>query len=623
MWCPVVAPHKPPQAPRSSQAATQPAAASEPGPSTPPPAKRSKRTKAEQAAEPTKGKAEAAKTKPAPQPGRWLDRDCNAALNMRCIGESRWRPLELCYWPEQGALPVKGKEYPGLGYKRLRDKPPKAQQQQQQQQPDGAQVTIRDAALAALQVQDGSYSRHQQISATVGVSFTCMALQLPTMQGTLSGQRDLAADAIHAGLYLQRQAGVLLQSGREPWVPQTHGLGAPAKALATVVLPTALALLLCNMDRICLSVAIIPMSAEFGWAESYQGVIQSAFLWGYMATQLLGGALADKYGGKLVLAGGMLWFSLASLLLPLALSPPVVAAGLTLPAMLLARCCVVRNLVGLVLSPLILLTWGWRWLFSIFGFMGAPLLLMWMTVVPNKPLLPASTPAPAPAPAAAEPGVGGGSMLSQVSMVTPRQVTPASLLTHSATWAIIVVNVINHFGYFIYLNWMPTYFVKALGFDLRSSSFMAFLPWLVMAVGSSLSGLLADSLVAGGVPLVRVRKGVQTVAFLVPAAALLLLAQPGLSPQVAVGLLTVALGTTSLGQAGFVANMSDIAPQHAGMMFGLCNTFGSLSGIIGVTAVGYIVQHTKSFSPVFQLTAALYVIGALVWQVFATADRVF
>ncbi|KAJ9525193.1 hypothetical protein QJQ45_020727, partial [Haematococcus lacustris] len=130
MWCPVVAPRRPPQAPRSSQAATQPAA-SEPGPSTPPPAKRSK-----PAAEPTKGKAQckAAKAKPAPQPGRWLDRDCNAALNMQRIGESRWRPLELCFWPDQGALPAKGKEYPGLGYKRLRDQPTKAQQQQQQQQ---------------------------------------------------------------------------------------------------------------------------------------------------------------------------------------------------------------------------------------------------------------------------------------------------------------------------------------------------------------------------------------------------------------------------------------------------------------------------------------------------------
>ncbi|KAJ9525806.1 hypothetical protein QJQ45_009310 [Haematococcus lacustris] len=129
MWCPVVAPRKPPQAPRSSQAAT-PAAASEPGPSTPLPAKRSKRTKAEPAAEPNKGKGKAAKAKPAPQPGRWLDRDCNAALNMQRIGESKWRPLELCFWPEQGKLPAKGKEYPGLGYKRLRDKPPQAQEQQ-------------------------------------------------------------------------------------------------------------------------------------------------------------------------------------------------------------------------------------------------------------------------------------------------------------------------------------------------------------------------------------------------------------------------------------------------------------------------------------------------------------
>ncbi|KAJ9523847.1 hypothetical protein QJQ45_020044, partial [Haematococcus lacustris] len=88
MWCPVVASRKPPQAPRSSKEAT-PAAASEPGPSNSPPAKRSKRTKAEQAVEPTqptKGKGKAAKAQPAPQLGRWLDRDCNAALNMQRIG---------------------------------------------------------------------------------------------------------------------------------------------------------------------------------------------------------------------------------------------------------------------------------------------------------------------------------------------------------------------------------------------------------------------------------------------------------------------------------------------------------------------------------------------------------
>ncbi|GFH05990.1 hypothetical protein HaLaN_00545 [Haematococcus lacustris] len=54
--------------------------------------------------------------------------------------------MQLCYWPEQGALPAKGKEYPGLGYKRLRDKPAKAQQQQ----PVVAQSTTDPARMEAL-----------------------------------------------------------------------------------------------------------------------------------------------------------------------------------------------------------------------------------------------------------------------------------------------------------------------------------------------------------------------------------------------------------------------------------------------------------------------------------------
>ncbi|KAJ9528949.1 hypothetical protein QJQ45_000512 [Haematococcus lacustris] len=80
-------------------------------------AKHSKRTKAEQAAEPTqptkdegKAKGEAAKAKPAPQPGRWLDRDCNAALNMQRNEESNRSPLELCWRPDLAMLPAKGKD---------------------------------------------------------------------------------------------------------------------------------------------------------------------------------------------------------------------------------------------------------------------------------------------------------------------------------------------------------------------------------------------------------------------------------------------------------------------------------------------------------------------------------
>jgi len=203
------------------------------------------------------------------------------------------------------------------------------------------------------------------------------------------------------------------------------------------VLPTAVALMLCNMDRICMSVAILPMSQELGWAPSVQGVIQSSFLWGYTATQLIGGTLADRLGGKAVLGAGVLWFSFASLLMPLALSDAVRAAGLTLPAVLFARSMVglgegvalpsmsnlvatavprdmratalggsftgfhLGNLVGLVLSPLVIAAVGWKNLFVAFGLLGLPLLAFWNAVVVAPPPLspsPASSRAPAPGP---------------------------------------------------------------------------------------------------------------------------------------------------------------------------------------------------------------------------------
>ncbi|KAJ9532372.1 hypothetical protein QJQ45_010438 [Haematococcus lacustris] len=62
--------------------------------------------------------------------GKWVDRDCNAALNLQRAGESKWRPLELCRWQHRGRLPAQGKEYPALGFKKLRERAPKAQAQQ-------------------------------------------------------------------------------------------------------------------------------------------------------------------------------------------------------------------------------------------------------------------------------------------------------------------------------------------------------------------------------------------------------------------------------------------------------------------------------------------------------------
>ncbi len=273
------------------------------------------------------------------------------------------------------------------------------------------------------------------------------------------------------------------------------------------------------------------------------------------------------------------------------------------------------NLLGLLLSPILLVNFGWRSLFYIFGILGAPLLAMWLTAVPNKQDSKQDS---------TQQQVAGSSSPDELQAApASSSVNALTLMSKLPTWAIIIVNFVNHWGYFIYLNWMPSYFNKVLGLDLRASSLVSFLPWLVMAAGSSFAGVLADGLVSKGVPVTTVRKALQTVAFLVPAVALLLLANPAIQPGAAVACMTVALGTTSLGQAGFVANMSDIAPKHAGKMFGLCNTFGSLAGILGVVAVGYIYEATGSFNLVFQATAAMYLAATIAWNLLATGEKVF
>ena len=53
---------------------------------------------------------------------------------------------------------------------------------------------------------------------------------------------------------------------------------------------------------------------------------------GYLTTQVAGGVWADKFGGKTVLGFGVIWWSIATVMTPL-------AASLGLPALLLARAC--------------------------------------------------------------------------------------------------------------------------------------------------------------------------------------------------------------------------------------------------------------------------------------------
>ena len=76
-------------------------------------------------------------------------------------------------------------------------------------------------------------------------------------------------------------------------------------------------------------------------------------------------------------------------------------------------------------------------------------------------------------------------------------------------------------------------------------------------------------------------------------------------------------------QSGFLANSSDIAPRHAGKVYGLANMCGSFAGLVGTWIVGIIVDKTGSFSSVFRITAGLYVLGLVHFNLYCTGEKVF
>src|ERR1700732_4136518 len=82
----------------------------------------------------------------------------------------------------------------------------------------------------------------------------------------------------------------------------------------TVVVLFALATALCYLDRVNISIAIIPLARDKGYDEAARGLVLSSFFWGYIWLQLPGGWIADRFGGKWVLAAGVALWSIATIL---------------------------------------------------------------------------------------------------------------------------------------------------------------------------------------------------------------------------------------------------------------------------------------------------------------------
>ncbi|KAK9916910.1 hypothetical protein WJX75_008641 [Coccomyxa subellipsoidea] len=404
----------------------------------------------------------------------------------------------------------------------------------------------------------------------------------------------------------------------------------------------ALAFVLCNMDKVNMSVAVIPMAAELGWSPSDRGLVSSAFFWGYSLTQIPAGWISTRIGGAKVLLAGVALWSLGTLVAPpaahfslLALCASRVFVGLgeglapssatnvmakLVPERERARAVTavfgsldVGSVIGLLVCGPLIRSFGWPSVFYLFALLGLLWCLAWPLLKPEE----ADTSVPYSAPPAT---------------VSDKAVPWGVFLSSKPVWAIIVAHFCYNWGYYTLLAWLPSFFELSLGLTVESSSLLTLIPYLAMTAMTPFVGPVADGLVSRGWSVTDVRKLAQGVAFAGPALCMIMCSlltphgtahAPGAMPTAAiVGLFSIAFAMGAWARAGLYCNHQDLSPEYAGALLGLSNTAGALPGILGVTSVGFLLEKTQNWgASLFYPTAACQIFGLIIYTIFASSKR--
>ena len=126
-----------------------------------------------------------------------------------------------------------------------------------------------------------------------------------------------------------------------------------------------------------------------------------------------------------------------------------------------------------------------------------------------------------------------------------------------------------------------------------------------------------------GVSVRKVRVGLQLASMLGPTACLLFAVSPAAagSATLASVAITIGLGLSALHLGAVSVSHLDIAPRHAGMVYGVGNTAGVLAGLVSVPLTGVVLQRTGSWPLVFGLICGHFVVGSVVWAAFAGATQ--
>ncbi|CAG0923314.1 unnamed protein product [Notodromas monacha] len=368
----------------------------------------------------------------------------------------------------------------------------------------------------------------------------------------------------------------------------------------------------CGKPKTKTSVAYTKGTDKFAWDESTQSWILSSVFIGYITTQLLGGRLAEHFGGKLVLGVPMLLAGLLSLLTPVAAkklgSTAVMvlrvligmAEGVTFPAMHvilsnwappLERSRMVTmvyagspmgTILTLAQGGVMMRAWGWESIFYFYGGLTVIWFVAWFFLVSDSP--------------ENHPYISKEEKLFILATLSKEKKTILTMpwrqiLTSVPFWALLVTHMGHNLGYWMLLTQLPTYMNNILHFEIQ-----------------------------------EVSKARQNIPEAQGGSALCLIgaAYVGCSRTMSVVLFCIAGICQGCIYSGYVANHLDLAPQFAGTLLGLTNTAASVTSWTAPLLAGSITKDNQTISAwrtVFWICAAVMLFDAIEYLVFGSGEE--
>ncbi|GJE34216.1 MFS transporter [Methylobacterium oxalidis] len=398
-----------------------------------------------------------------------------------------------------------------------------------------------------------------------------------------------------------------------------------------VTAPGMVLFLLCLMyfityvDRVNVGTAAPAIKAELGLTNTQLGLIFSAFAYPYAVFQIVGGAMADKWGARRTLficgliwaaatiatgfVGGVVSLFLARFILGF-------GEGATFPTATRAMQSWVAsdqrgfaqgithsfarfgNAVTPPLVVLLMAYMGWRGAFVLLGIVSFAWVAVWFLYYRDDPRdHKAITTEDLERlairdrkPAAPKPPVPWRRLVPRMA--------PVTLTYFCYGWSL-----------WLYLNWLPSFFKDGYGLDIKNSALFASGVFFAGVVGDTLGGVMSDRILKKTGDLQKARRNVICLGMLGAAACL---AGVFFTKELTLIALLLSGGFFFLELViGPIWSVPmDIAPQYAGTASGLMNFGSAFAAIVSPLTFGWIVDVTGNWILPFAGSIGLLVVGA-------------